>query len=503
MQRQVTIRDLWQIAWKRKLWLILPIILVTGVSFGGSYLLPTKYESRTKVVISNQKFLSPMMERTLPAEAGQLPDIRYLNYWLAAQKSEITSSKYINQMIEQLKLEPEEKITKEAAKRLEEFPDNDLPTMVRTLQIDDLKDDINVELVGENHVVIVCLSESPRTASQMAKSLAEIYRDTKLAEQVLAGDEGQVLTDNQLANAKREYDEAEKQLADFKTSYLNRQLQTGISADANLTQVESEVAATNIEIRESVDRVNFLAFRVVEAGIDTVAVTANSTPLQHHRESALDATRQVAGLMPRYLWKDGKIQSLLLRVSEALDSMRSAGQNAANRAFPAASTAVRGDIGELMYRSHEIAFLNAKQKILSDAIKEIEGVIAGQPYYDQMVKRMEDKVNDKKKALATWQEESDRVKIRRATNEAEAETKYTILEPASIPLEPAEPNRIKITIMGLALGIVLGACAVVIAEVVDHSIKRIEDIEELLGLEVVGTIPYIDPSTQVKGVKAA
>jgi capsular polysaccharide biosynthesis protein len=38
---------------------------------------------------------------------------------------------------------------------------------------------------------------------------------------------------------------------------------------------------------------------------------------------------------------------------------------------------------------------------------------------------------------------------------------------------------------------------------VDHSIKRIEDIEELLGLEVVGTIPNIDESAQPKGVKAA
>jgi capsular polysaccharide biosynthesis protein len=53
-------------------------------------------------------------------------------------------------------------------------------------------------------------------------------------------------------------------------------------------------------------------------------------------------------------------------------------------------------------------------------------------------------------------------------------------------------------LMGLGLGILLGVCAMILAEVVDHSIKSIEDIEELLGLEVVGTIPRIEDETTMK-----
>ena len=57
--------------------------------------------------------------------------------------------------------------------------------------------------------------------------------------------------------------------------------------------------------------------------------------------------------------------------------------------------------------------------------------------------------------------------------------------------------------MGLGLGILLGCCSLVIGEVVDHSVKRIEDIEELLGLEVVGTIPMIEETTQLKKVRVS
>lgn len=502
-QRQITLRDIWQILWKRKLWLVLPLIVVTLVAFSGSYLLPTIYESATKVVISNQKFISPALERMLPDETGVLPEPRARQYWLAATRSEITSSGYINDMIDDLKLEAGGAIVEAAQRMLAKFPDNDVATMTRTLQIEELKDFIRVDLIGENQVVITCRSENPRTASRMATSLAEIYRERKLAGQVLTGDEGQNLTDKQLAIAKKEFEDIEKQLADFKTSYLNRQLQTGISSDANLNEVESEVDATRLEIREAADRVKFLAARVIEAGIDTTEALAGTRELNRHKKNALDATSQIAGLIPRYLWKDGKIQSILLRTSDALDSMRSTAMAVAKRLHPSANPGVQQDLGELVYRSNQLAFLAGKQEILGGAITEIKGLIAGQPYYDQMVKRLEDKLAEKRKTYQTWQDEADKLKIRRATNEAEAETKYTILEPASIPLEPASPNRVKITLMGLALGIVLGGCAVVIAEVVDHSIKRIEDIEELLGLEVVGTIPNIEQSAHVKGAKVA
>ena len=113
-QRQITLRDIWQILWKRKFWLLLPIGLVTFVAFSGSYLLPTVYESATKVVISNQKFISPALERMLPDEAGILPEPRARQYWLAATRSEIMSTGYINDMIDDLKLEPTDDVRQAA-----------------------------------------------------------------------------------------------------------------------------------------------------------------------------------------------------------------------------------------------------------------------------------------------------------------------------------------------------------------------------------------------------
>ena len=479
---------------------MLPLAIVTVVAFAGSYLLPTIYESSTKIVISDLKFISPDLERVLPDEVGELPRRGNRSLWLASTRSEIQSSGYINEMITSLKLEPSAKVVAAAREMQAQFPDNKLATMTRTLQIEELKDRIDVSMIGDNQIIITCSSQNPRRAADMATALAEIYRDRKLSEQVVAGQESRTLTDQQLALAQQAFEDAENELADFKKAYIQNNLDEGISSDVNQKLINSEVDATRLELTEARDRRSFLANRSVEAGVDTTALLRDSQQLNGYLEQALDYTRTISSLMTKYIWRDGKIQSQLVRISDALDSIRSRGEDIVELNYPDLPPSQLDDIAEFVYRDREIEFLRQKQTILSEATTNIKSIIAGMPYYEQMVTRLEEKVAEKKRTLSTWQDQSDKARIRQATTEAEAESKYSILEPASIPLSPSSPNRLKITLMGLALGLLLGACAVILTEILDNSVKRIEDIEELLQLEVVGTIPNIEEASRVKNV---
>jgi uncharacterized protein involved in exopolysaccharide biosynthesis len=188
----------------------------------------------------------------------------------------------------------------------------------------------------------------------------------------------------------------------------------------------------------------------------------------------------------------------LTKVSDAFNSMQSRSAALAKQLYPDRSPSLQADLGELIYRRYQIGFLQGKDQILRSSVQQIRGVVAGMPYYDQMVESLQKNADSKRAVYDKWQSQSTGVSIQQATTQAEAETKYRLLEPATIPLEPSSPNRLKITLMGLGLGILLGVCTMILAEVVDHSIKNIEDIEELLGLEVVGTIPRIEDETTVK-----
>lgn len=497
-QRQVTLHDIWQIIWKRKFWLVLPLLLVTAVAFGGSYLLPTVYSSSTKIVISSVKLVSRELESMIPKEMADLPDPRTAQRWLASTRSEILSSSYISRLISELKMEPRDKIVSAAARMQDQFPQYALQDIVRKLQIDELRENIDVGLIGDNQIVITCSSDQPKLAVDMATKLAVIYQERKLADEVLTSRESRAFTDQQLALAKKEFEDAERALAEFKTTYITASLQAGISSQTNVSAIQSELDATNLEVKEAIDRKSFLAKRLADAGIDTISSLQSANELAGDADDALTSTKEVSNLMMRYLWRDAKIQMLLTKVSNALNSMQNRSTELAKQLYPDRSTALQADLGELIYRRYQIGFLFGKDQVLRSSVQQIRGLVSGAPYYDQMVESLQKKVDSRRSIYDKWQTQATGVSIQQATTQAEAESKYRILEPATIPLEPSSPNRLKITLMGLGLGILLGVCAMILAEVVDHSVKNIEDIEDILGLEVVGTIPRIEDETTVK-----
>jgi capsular polysaccharide biosynthesis protein len=68
-------------------------------------------------------------------------------------------------------------------------------------------------------------------------------------------------------------------------------------------------------------------------------------------------------------------------------------------------------------------------------------------------------------------------------------SKYKVVEPARTPLEPFKPDRMRIVLMGIVLGLVIGAGAAVAVELMDSSFKKVEDIQDHLGLPVLGITP--------------
>ncbi|MEE8577005.1 MAG: hypothetical protein V3T31_07095, partial [candidate division Zixibacteria bacterium] len=63
---------------------------------------------------------------------------------------------------------------------------------------------------------------------------------------------------------------------------------------------------------------------------------------------------------------------------------------------------------------------------------------------------------------------------------------------AQLPLEPFWPDKGKIIVIGFILGLALGAGFVFLTELFDNSFKRVEDIEDALGIPVLATIPKIE-----------
>ncbi len=64
-----------------------------------------------------------------------------------------------------------------------------------------------------------------------------------------------------------------------------------------------------------------------------------------------------------------------------------------------------------------------------------------------------------------------------------------ILSNPSLPTAPAGPDVTRNTLMGLLLGFVLSAAIVIARELLDNRIQSSEEISELFGLPIFGTVP--------------
>lgn len=68
----------------------------------------------------------------------------------------------------------------------------------------------------------------------------------------------------------------------------------------------------------------------------------------------------------------------------------------------------------------------------------------------------------------------------------------TTLESATKPSHPSSPNVKKNAAIGALAGVFLAIVGILVAEVLDDRVRRPEDIEEVLGMTLLGVVPDVD-----------
>jgi hypothetical protein len=69
--------------------------------------------------------------------------------------------------------------------------------------------------------------------------------------------------------------------------------------------------------------------------------------------------------------------------------------------------------------------------------------------------------------------------------------RFTMLDPPTLPLKPAFPNRLKFCAMGFAVGMLLGALVVGVMEFLDDRLHSDKEIKKLLPTTVISEVPEI------------
>lgn len=82
--------------------------------------------------------------------------------------------------------------------------------------------------------------------------------------------------------------------------------------------------------------------------------------------------------------------------------------------------------------------------------------------------------------------------LQNVTQDFEGLEQVEVIDPAEAPISPSGPNRTLYMAIGLVLGGMVGVGIVLALEFLDRKLRYPKDIEQKLGLRLLGTIPHYD-----------
>jgi len=491
VEKGFDLREYWNLLLRRKWVLLIPFLTVTLISFAGSFLLARQYKSSTIVLISQSQLLSRPLENLVPGISPTRSSREERQQRLATITNQIISTGFLRRLIYNLNLNQNPKVISAARKIRPKFPEISEKELVEKILIEELRRKIGVGFRGENLVEITVYSDRPKLAADMAKNLAQIFIEESLRYELLGVRGALDFSDEQLAIYKKRLEEAENRLREYKEETLKSYVDQSIVSDTNVSAIVSVIDATKLEIKEFEDQKDFLKGKLSALKASDLSLPFSDN-LKNLKDQLLNSVDEYISLLTKYSWRDAKVITLTEKTRTLLDQIEEEVKAVSQSQKGKLSSEVISLLESYTFNEINLNFLREKLRVLNQVVEGIKDRLVRIPYQEQTFRNLEQDVDSHRRIYEMFVSQSQGSQISQQVQQADAQNRFRVIEPASIPLNPVKPNRVKITLLGCLLGLAIGGGSVILSEFFDHSFRKVEEVEEYLGLKVLGTIPRIE-----------
>jgi polysaccharide biosynthesis transport protein len=474
----------------RRKWLVLAIF--SGCVIGAGILcvvLPESYRSSTLILVEGQK----IPENYVQAVIGPTIEER-----LNSLQQQVMSRTVMTKMVEEFGL----------------YPD-----MVRTNGIDAVvervRKDIKVETMGARSqrgtgvdaFSISFAHENPTIAMNMTSKLASqfIEENLKVREQLVAG--ASEFLEQELALAKDRLEEQEKAISQYKSKYMGElpeQVQANISA---LDRLQAQHSAAVEAIQKSTDRLTLIEKMLKEyetpvmAGAATVPGPGGVIVADPLVVRLRELEKNLTALSAEYKDTYPDIASLKQEIQSVKAQLKEQNETVVEKPeSKEVSFAARKDmkptdlyLRELIRQRDEsrIEIVSMKDRLARTRVEmsEYEKRVEKAPLREQELEILVRDYNNLKENYRTLLDKKLNARLAENLERRQKGEQFRIVDPANLPSKPDKPDRMKIMLVGLLLGCGLGVGSAISLEAMRPVFRRSEDVESLLHLRVIASIP--------------
>ena len=483
------VSDILAIVNNRKWLIIIPVIICSIVAYGGTYYLQPKYSSSLIIWIDKPVSVSRELMSIIGSQGYRRETGEDRRRRLAALQNEITSQTYIHQLIRDLNLDSDPDISRQAAKMREGNPEFSVEKLKYNLLLEQLRDQISLAYVGTDQIRLTVESGDPVLARDIVTRLAEIMEAEKTKYELEKILDNQNFADLQLQKTEHFYQQEIDSLTRAQSRLTEMRLPETISSEANRREVQLDIDRTDGEIRGFRGRLE--GIRKELAGLDLDGSRLRYTDSLVRLRTDIDSeVGNLAGLMEQFPWTAEIVINTNIRLNDFMKTLDAEIASLVTEQFNSYPIEQRQLLTDFFVIQENIDILGSKRNQLELAHERMVERINQLPRLEAELAEMENRVEAARRYRDAFKSEETTVEI--LSEQAKERTKYKVIEPARVPLAPFWPDRRKIAALGFILGLVIGGVAALLREMLDSSFKRIEDVEEALGMPVIAVIPKIE-----------
>jgi polysaccharide chain length determinant protein (PEP-CTERM system associated) len=333
-------------------------------------------------------------------------------------------------------------------------------------------------------------NENPIIAHAIANELTTLFLDENIKNRTQKAVETATFLDEEAEKFKKNIQLTENKIADYKEKYsdsLPELLAVNLAAIERIENSISQLALQEKMISER--RINLqtqlLATSPVEK--DLTKDTDNKDP------DTLPALQEKYNqLLSKYSDSHPDVKALKRKIDNFKEpTVDTKGTNVTNPVYLQLKGELDVSAVELQSIAEQRKKFAANLKVLEARVSQTHQVERG---YDELMRDLESNKTKYQELTSKYQE----AKLSQTLEEEQKAEKFSILEPARVPLKPEKPNRIKILFIGFCFSIAAGLSLGFLIEFTDGTIHGYKELKKLTGIEPLVIIPYIENSDDIK-----
>lgn len=488
---KIDLRRLLQIGRRWKWLIILPPFLALVGAYVYVITTPPQYTAMTTIMLgTNQSIIQGVRDVMPGTEAKSKRKIIELGENIRQQ---LLAETTLNKVLDRTGLKPTQSIIERAQELMSEHPEANEPELVRELQREWLEQKVLTALSFPkrgDYIQLMLTHTNPDVAYKLTKNLAEVFiEEALLAESV--GPRGTYeFASKQLEENREKLEIARARLRDFSTGMVLSQTRASEVNLQNEPQIAAQAKSLDVEISEKRNQLQTLEIQL--GGLRDRLTMQFSGKAATLRARMLEKKSNVAQLMVQTDWRDPQVLKLNQEVAMLRDELQ---QELHATGVTDNNSYSSRDLELAVQRQMvltDLELLSREKVVLDGLLQSYKQNLTQRPSQNLELAQLQAEVVKLEEDVRRFEDQVQSTKLGEDLRRSDAAVRYNITDPAKRPITPNTSDQPKILVMAFFGGLGFGVGLVYLIEFFDHSFKTVEEVEQVLGLTVLGTVPRID-----------